>query len=90
MCSRPNDLAYVLEHLPELVVKAVGESGGYGMLIGPASDEEKIEGSGRRSRPIRATYIAQPVVGLSRVPSYDVAIEAHGRAARGPAALLPV
>jgi uncharacterized circularly permuted ATP-grasp superfamily protein len=31
-------MAYVLEHMPDLVVKAVGESGGYGMLIGPASD----------------------------------------------------
>ena len=29
------DLAYILEHIPELVIKAVNESGGYGMLIGP-------------------------------------------------------
>src|SRR5215469_16409499 len=39
LCSRPDDLGYVLKHLPELLVKAVAESGGYGMLIGPASDE---------------------------------------------------
>jgi uncharacterized circularly permuted ATP-grasp superfamily protein len=43
LCSRPDDLRYTLAHLPELVVKAVGESGGYGMLIGPASDEKTIE-----------------------------------------------
>src|ERR1700724_3163908 len=43
ICAKPNDLAYVLEHLPELVVKAVGESGGYGMLIGPSADGRKIE-----------------------------------------------
>src|ERR1700724_1784813 len=35
VCSRPSDLSYVTEHLDELVVKAVGESGGYGMLMGP-------------------------------------------------------
>ena len=34
---------YVLEHLDELVVKAVGESGGYGMLIGPHSTAEQRE-----------------------------------------------
>src|SRR5271155_1040363 len=43
ICAKPKDLAYVLDHLPELVVKAVGESGGYGMLIGPAADGKKIE-----------------------------------------------
>src|SRR5208283_5447395 len=35
ICARPGDLAYVLDHLPELVVKSVNESGGYGMLMGP-------------------------------------------------------
>ena len=43
LCAKPDDLAYVLDHLPELVVKAVGESGGYGMLMGPASDRKRIE-----------------------------------------------
>ena len=37
ICDRPVDRAYVLEHLAELVVKAVNESGGYGMLMGPSS-----------------------------------------------------
>jgi len=43
LCSRPDHLSYVLDHLPELVVKAVGESGGYGMLMGPMSTSDKIE-----------------------------------------------
>ena len=65
-------LSFVLEHLPELVVKAVGESGGYGMLIGPAAehwtDSRNFANGFRR---IARNYIAQPVVPLSRVPSYD-------------------
>ena len=64
------DLAYMLDHLPELVVKAVGESGGYGMLIGPASDRAGIEQFRERIKANPRNYIAQPVVALSRVPSY--------------------
>jgi uncharacterized circularly permuted ATP-grasp superfamily protein len=72
LCSRPDELHYVLAHLPELVVKAVGESGGYGMLIGPSSDEETIEIFRKKIEADPRNYIAQPVIGLSRVPSYDV------------------
>src|ERR1700689_1941923 len=43
LCANPKELAYVLDHLPQLVVKAVGESGGYGMLMGPPADRERIE-----------------------------------------------
>jgi uncharacterized circularly permuted ATP-grasp superfamily protein len=75
-CSKPNELSYVLEHLPELVVKAVGESGGYGMLIGPASDTKTIEEFRTRIKADPRNYIAQPVIPLSRVPSFD---EAAGR-----------
>ena len=64
------DLAHILDHLPELVVKAVGESGGYGMLIGPASDRATIEDFRQRIQANPRNYIAQPVVPLSRVPSY--------------------
>src|SRR6202166_1501952 len=48
LCSKKEDLAYVLDHLPELVVKAVGESGGYGMLMGPSADRVRLEEFGRR------------------------------------------
>ncbi|HUI57845.1 MAG TPA: circularly permuted type 2 ATP-grasp protein [Bryobacteraceae bacterium] len=64
------DLSFMIEHLPELVVKAVGESGGYGMLIGPAAERAAIEQFRDRIRANPRNYIAQPVVGLSRVPSY--------------------
>jgi uncharacterized circularly permuted ATP-grasp superfamily protein len=74
LCSRPTDLSYVLEHLPELVVKAVGESGGYGMLMGPSSDQATIEEFRRRILAEPRNYIAQPQVGLSRVPSYDATL----------------
>ena len=71
-CSRPDDLHYTLAHLRELVVKAVGESGGYGMLIGPSSDKETIDIFRKKIQADPRNYIAQPVIGLSRVPSYDV------------------
>jgi uncharacterized circularly permuted ATP-grasp superfamily protein len=71
ICAKPSDLSYVLDHLPELVVKAVGESGGYGMLIGPSSDNAKIEKFREAIKANPRNYIAQPVVPLSRVPSYD-------------------
>jgi uncharacterized circularly permuted ATP-grasp superfamily protein len=75
LCSRKEDLAYVLDHLPELVVKAVGESGGYGMLMGPTADRERIEDFKQRIKADPRNYIAQHVLPLSRVPSYD---PAHG------------
>jgi uncharacterized circularly permuted ATP-grasp superfamily protein len=71
LCSKPEDRSYVLDHLPELVVKAVGESGGYGMLIGPASDAAQREEFRRRIEADPRNYVAQPVIQLSRVPSYD-------------------
>ena len=71
LCSQADELSYVLEHLPELVVKAVGESGGYGMLIGPAATREKIADFREQILADPRNYIAQPVLGLSQVPSYD-------------------
>jgi uncharacterized circularly permuted ATP-grasp superfamily protein len=73
LCARPQERSYVLERLPELVVKAVGESGGYGMLIGPASSAAQREEFRQRIQADPRNYIAQPVIPLSRVPSYDSA-----------------
>ncbi len=54
LCSDPDRLSYVLEHLAELVVKPANESGGYGMLVGPhASSSERDEVPRACSRPIR-------------------------------------
>ena len=70
MLSDPADRAYVLEHLDELVVKAVGESGGYGMLIGPHSTAEQREEFRRRIQAEPRNYIAQPTLALSRAPNF--------------------
>jgi uncharacterized circularly permuted ATP-grasp superfamily protein len=61
---------YVLEHLDELVVKAVGESGGYGMLIGPHSTAAQREEFRRRILDDPRGYIAQPTLALSRAPCF--------------------
>ena len=61
---------YVLEHLDELVVKAVGESGGYGMLIGPYSTARQREEFRERIIADPRNYIAQPTLSLSRAPCF--------------------
>jgi uncharacterized circularly permuted ATP-grasp superfamily protein len=75
LCDRSDHLSHVLAHLPELVVKSVGESGGYGMLIGPSAGREQIQSFRDRIVADPRNYIAQPIVPLSRVPSYDAASE---------------
>jgi uncharacterized circularly permuted ATP-grasp superfamily protein len=69
ICSEPGDLKYVLEHLPELVVKAANESGGYGMLVGPHSKPEDRVEFAKRIQANPRNYIAQPTLSLSRVPT---------------------
>ncbi|HYP13062.1 MAG TPA: circularly permuted type 2 ATP-grasp protein [Bryobacteraceae bacterium] len=71
LCSRKDELSYVLENLDQLVVKAVGESGGYGMLMGPAASRAAIDKFRDCLLEDPRNYIAQPVVPLSRCPSYD-------------------
>jgi len=61
---------YVLERLDKLVVKAVGESGGYGMLIGPHSTAAQREEFRARIIADPRGYIAQPTLALSRAPCY--------------------
>ena len=68
VCAEPRELVYVIANLDKLVVKAVNESGGYGMLVGPhATDEERVEFADRLRQNPR-NYIAQPTLALSRVP----------------------
>ena len=73
LCDRPDHLSHVLDHLPELVVKSVGESGGYGMLMGPSANRGEIAAFRDRIKSEPRNYIAQPIVPLSVVPSYDAA-----------------
>jgi len=67
-CSDPAQLAYVVEHLSELVVKEVHGSGGYGMLVGPAASRKEIEEFRAKLLAKPDTYIAQPTLALSTVP----------------------
>ena len=70
MCRKPDDLAYTLAHLDELVVKEVHGAGGYGMLVGPAATKQEI-GDFRRALLARPDgYIAQPTLSLSSCPTY--------------------
>ena len=64
------DLAYILEHLGELVVKTVDGSGGYGMLIGPASTSKERTKFKRRLKAAPREFIAQPTIALSRLPIF--------------------
>jgi uncharacterized circularly permuted ATP-grasp superfamily protein len=67
---RPDDLAYALAHLPELVVKEVHGAGGYGMLIGPLASKAEIEQFRARIIADPARYIAQPTLSLSACPTF--------------------
>ena len=69
LCSREEDRSYVLAHLHELVVKAVAEAGGYGMLIGPHASREEIAIFASKIQQNPRNYIAQPTLELSTVPS---------------------
>ena len=61
---------HVLANLDKLVVKAVGESGGYGMLIGPHSTVQEREEFRQRIEAEPRNYIAQPTLSLSRAPCF--------------------
>jgi uncharacterized circularly permuted ATP-grasp superfamily protein len=71
LCAVDEDRRFVLEHLGELVVKTVDASGGYGMLIGPASTKEERERFRQRIEAQPRSFIAQPVVALSVQPILD-------------------
>jgi uncharacterized circularly permuted ATP-grasp superfamily protein len=66
--SDPVERRHVLGQLETFVVKAVGESGGYGMLIGPQSTAEQRDDFRRRVEADPRNYIAQPTILLSRAP----------------------
>jgi uncharacterized circularly permuted ATP-grasp superfamily protein len=70
LCDKADDRSYVLEHLDDLVVKAVGESGGYGMLIGPHSTREQRDTFRDLISANPRNYIAQPTLSLSRAPCF--------------------
>ncbi|MDQ3270209.1 MAG: circularly permuted type 2 ATP-grasp protein [Pseudomonadota bacterium] len=69
-CSKPDELRYVLDHLHELVVKAVHGSGGYGMLVGPHASAAELAAFRDLLKARPADYIAQPTLALSTVPTF--------------------
>jgi uncharacterized circularly permuted ATP-grasp superfamily protein len=69
-CREPEALAYVLDHLAELVVKQVDGSGGYGMLVGPTSSRTEIETFRARLKNDPDGFIAQPTLALSTCPTF--------------------
>ena len=70
LCRRPKDLEYTLDNLENLVVKRVGESGGYGMLIGPHATPREREEYSVQLRANPADFVSQPVLALSRAPCF--------------------
>ena len=68
LCRRPEELEYTLDNLENLIVKRVGESGGYGMLVGPHSTPEERDAYAKQVRANPADFISQPVLSLSRAP----------------------
>jgi uncharacterized circularly permuted ATP-grasp superfamily protein len=69
-CAKADELKYVLDNLPELVVKEVHGSGGYGMLVGPRSTKEQVEAFRAKILETPDNYIAQPTLALSTVPTF--------------------
>lgn len=69
-CNRPDELKYVLEHVAELVIKPVDESGGYGISIGNKLTKEEIEIVKKQIIQQPRKYIAQPIMSLSVHPTY--------------------
>jgi len=61
---------HVLQNLGSMVVKAVGESGGYGMLIGPHCTADQHDKFRRLIEAEPRNYIAQPTLALSRAPCF--------------------
>ena len=69
-CRKPDDLAYTLANLKDLVVKEVHGAGGYGMLVGPAASSAEIENFRQALLANPGGYIAQPTLSLSTCPTY--------------------
>jgi len=67
---KPQDFAYIREHARELVVKTTGDSGGYGMLMGPFASKREIEVYVAQMKKNPGNYIAQPLIELSSHPTY--------------------
>lgn len=78
LCREETSLNHVLANLDKLVVKAVGESGGYGMLVGPHASQKEREDFAQKIKADPENYIAQPTIQLSTAPTFvDGGVEAR-------------
>jgi len=73
ICARPGDQGYVVDRLDQMVVKAVDEAGGYGMLMGPQATQAERDEFRRRIEAEPRRYIAQHRVELSACPTWEAA-----------------
>jgi uncharacterized circularly permuted ATP-grasp superfamily protein len=69
LCREPEGLRYTLANLDQLVVKPVGESGGYGVVVGTKASQRELEECRARLKECPENYISQPVVDLSVCPT---------------------
>ena len=69
ICREKDALAYTLDHLEELVVKPVGESGGYGITVGPRASREELDAAREALRADPANWISQKMISLSVGPT---------------------
>jgi uncharacterized circularly permuted ATP-grasp superfamily protein len=69
-CREKEALSYVLDRLPELVVKEVNGSGGYGMLVGPHATKRELDEFARKLKHDPDGFIAQPTLSLSTCPTF--------------------
>jgi uncharacterized circularly permuted ATP-grasp superfamily protein len=70
LCRKPEELAYVLDNLADLVVKETHGAGGYGMLVGPAATKAEIAQFRAHLIANPEKYIAQPTLALSTCPIF--------------------
>lgn len=69
ICREPEGLGYTLANLERLVLKPVGESGGYGIVIGPKASKAELAAAADKLKANPANYISQPMIGLSVAPT---------------------
>lgn len=69
LCREPEGLQYTLDHLHELVVKPVGEAGGYGITVGPHATADELEACRRKVLDRPHDWISQPMIDLSVAPT---------------------
>ena len=70
LANEEDDRRYILENIEQLVVKSANEAGGYGMLIGPHATRAECDEFRRLVAAEPRNYIAQPVISLSRHPTF--------------------